>query len=243
MSAVGNSAVNLGGVESTDSPYLITEDSPPAKLGSSLGWILQLDGDPLRDAFLNAPWVKAVIPIRPLREWRALKWLSDPRVEGADGLDGHYEAVDDAERGRIVSGLGQHTWDDPDLAARYASLEPDEITVLDALRFLILRVQAKHRASAEKISDPENPEVGFLPLDRVYENGFDPLVGGFVAEEAEPFEVFDQWITVVPTDQNRARSGGLPPGDRADAPTGLGAGTTWPNRHGSPPPIGSAWGP
>jgi hypothetical protein len=45
--------------------YYITEDSSPAKLGSSLGWLLQLDGDNLRTDFLNAPWVKAVIPIRP----------------------------------------------------------------------------------------------------------------------------------------------------------------------------------
>ena len=44
--------------------YYITESSTPARLGSSLGWLLQLDGDNLRNAFLNAPWVKAVIPIR-----------------------------------------------------------------------------------------------------------------------------------------------------------------------------------
>src|SRR5262249_11261430 len=45
--------------------YLITEDSTPARAGASLGWLLQLDGDNHRNAFLNSPWVKAVVPIRP----------------------------------------------------------------------------------------------------------------------------------------------------------------------------------
>ena len=39
----------------------------PARLGGVLGWLLQLDGDNPRDAFLNAPWVKTVIPIQPRR--------------------------------------------------------------------------------------------------------------------------------------------------------------------------------
>ena len=89
-----STTVNLGGLDSdlpaslkptqvaaedrvswTDDPrttrkgnYKITEDSNPARLGSSLGWLLQLDGDNLRNAFLNSPWVKAVLPIRPGRE-------------------------------------------------------------------------------------------------------------------------------------------------------------------------------
>ena len=54
-----------GTAENRVDNYYITEESIPAKLGSSLGWLLQLDGDNLRNAFLNAPWVKAVIPIRP----------------------------------------------------------------------------------------------------------------------------------------------------------------------------------
>ncbi len=33
-----------------------------------------------------------------------------------------------------------------------------------------------------------------------YENGFDPLEGGFRAT-GTPFEIFDQWIEVLPTDQ------------------------------------------
>jgi hypothetical protein len=65
--------------------YKITEDSEPARLGSSLGWLLQLDGDNLRNAFLNSPWVKAIIPVRPGHERAALKWLRS--VEGVDGWD------------------------------------------------------------------------------------------------------------------------------------------------------------
>src|SRR5205814_7463371 len=64
--------------------YFITEDSKPARLGSSLGWLLQLDGDDMRNAFLNAPWVKAVMPIRPGKERAALNWLQ--HVEGTNGI-------------------------------------------------------------------------------------------------------------------------------------------------------------
>src|SRR4029077_11201208 len=51
--------------------YYITEKSQYARMGSSLGWLLQLDGDHVRNAFLNAPCVKAVIPIRPGKELEA----------------------------------------------------------------------------------------------------------------------------------------------------------------------------
>lgn len=70
--------------------YLITEESVPAPLGSSLGWLIQLDGDSHRNAFLNSPWVKAIIPILPGRELAALAWLQLAHVEGADGLDAEY---------------------------------------------------------------------------------------------------------------------------------------------------------
>ena len=53
-------------------------------MGSSLGWLLQLDGDNLRNAFLNAPWVKAVVPIRPGRERAAFNWLQRVGVEGSE---------------------------------------------------------------------------------------------------------------------------------------------------------------
>ncbi|GLL02856.1 hypothetical protein [Dactylosporangium matsuzakiense] len=88
--------VGFGGVdEKRAANYPITEQSKPAKLGSSLGWLLQLDGDNLRNAFLNAPWVKAVIPIRPGREQAALNWLK--AVEGSEGWDGEYLGEDDPE--------------------------------------------------------------------------------------------------------------------------------------------------
>ncbi|MFL6592759.1 MAG: hypothetical protein ACJ8GK_08660, partial [Luteimonas sp.] len=72
--------------------YFITDQSDPAPLGSSLGWLTQLDGDDLRNTFLNAPWVKAVIPIRPGKESAAMNWLQTVKVEGSDGLDADYLA-------------------------------------------------------------------------------------------------------------------------------------------------------
>ena len=64
--------------------YSITEDSEPAKMGSSIGWLLQLDGDTHRNLFLNCSGVKAVIPIRPGREKEAIDWLKTANIEGAD---------------------------------------------------------------------------------------------------------------------------------------------------------------
>ena len=84
-SPMGGSEVGWGGVDDLQRDnYNITEDSEPAKLGSSLGWLLQLDGDNMRNAFLNAPWVKAVIPIRPGKEEAAINWLKG--VEGMNGI-------------------------------------------------------------------------------------------------------------------------------------------------------------
>lgn len=76
--------------DSNHGKYFITDSSNPAALGSSLGWLLQLDGDNMRNAFINAPWVKAVIPIRPGKEEAATKWLQNVNVEGAGGLEKEY---------------------------------------------------------------------------------------------------------------------------------------------------------
>ena len=84
-----------GGKEKGRDNYYITEDSSPAKLGSSLGWLLHLDGDNLRNAMLNSPWVKAVIPIRLGKEKQAINWLQQAHVEGSDGLDAEYVAAAD----------------------------------------------------------------------------------------------------------------------------------------------------
>jgi hypothetical protein len=97
-SLTGDDTVMWGGEKRPDN-YRITEDSAPAKLGSSLGWLLQLDADNMRNAFLNAPWVKAVIPIRPGRENAALNWLRSIEGHTDDGWDTPYLGThdDDAE--------------------------------------------------------------------------------------------------------------------------------------------------
>ena len=164
--------------------YYITEEAQPAKLGSSLGWLLQLDGDDLRNAFLNAPWVKAVMPVRPGKEKAALNWLR--HVEGMNG----------------IGPSDMYAGNETDLKGK---------TMLAALEILAEKVKAKHADAlvASDIPDPDdpaNPEntVTATPIDRVYEHGFYPLKGGFRANVGEPFEVFDQWIEVLPTDQTVA---------------------------------------
>jgi hypothetical protein len=67
--------------------YLITEETAPAPLGASLGWMMQIDGDAHRNAFLNSPWVKAVLPIRPGRESEAIEYMKRGEVAGIEGLD------------------------------------------------------------------------------------------------------------------------------------------------------------
>lgn len=102
--SLNNDDVIKWGGEKRPDNYKITEDSAPARLGSSLGWLLQLDGDNLRNAFLNAPWVKAIIPIRPGRETAALNWLRDgiERHEN-DGWDAPYTGTE-AEFGGMTIG-------------------------------------------------------------------------------------------------------------------------------------------
>lgn len=156
-----------GGGDGGRANYYITEDSAPARLGSSLGWLLQLDGDSMRNAFLNAPWVKAVVPIRPGMERDAINWLKDV-IEGSDGLEGVLE---------------------------------------EQLAALAEKVAKKHDASTtvNEYPDLADPDVtvSSTPVDRVFEYGFDPLQGGFRAESIEggEFQIIDQWIEVVPTDQ------------------------------------------
>src|SRR4030095_11932488 len=96
--------------EEREDNYYITEESKPAKFGSSLGWLLQLDGDNLRNAFLNAPWVKAVIPIKPGKELAALNWLMHASVEGTDGLDAMYQPASAEEAQTIVDTLKGYHW-------------------------------------------------------------------------------------------------------------------------------------
>jgi hypothetical protein len=163
--------------------YMITEESEPARLGSSLGWLLQLDGDNMRNAFLNAPWVKAVIPIRPGQEVTALKWLTSVEVEGADGLGARYSG-DDSEV--TLNGTPYN-----------------QLTILEVLHDLAERIKQKHQA-AEKVTEydlGDNNTVHARPVDRVFEYGFNPLQGGFSLPDDDKFPIVDQWVEILPTDQ------------------------------------------
>ncbi len=177
--------------------YYITEDSAVAKLGASLGWVLQLDGDNLRNAFLNAPWVKAVMPIRPGKEKAAINWLK--HVEGFNGIG----------PGDLYSGDGT------DQNGAPLNGKP----LVDVLDFLAESVAKKHleelTTKAFDLSDPKLPHdpdstVTATPVDRVWEHGFNPLSGGFQARPltaqddpngSENFQTFDQWVEILPTDQ------------------------------------------
>lgn len=178
--------------------YFITDKSEPAPLGASLGWLLQLDGDDLRNAFLNAPWVKAVIPIRPGKERAAMQWLQAVNVEGADGLDAVYAAPQD-ELDKIRAALLTKSADDP-------VKDHAQVTIEDAIRNLCNTVEEKHRKSMEVGRYPEDEinddnRVSATPIEKVYEHGFYPLKGGFRAKTEQPFEITSQWIEVLPTDQ------------------------------------------
>jgi hypothetical protein len=98
-----NDSVSWGGAASLfRDNYLISENSAPAPLGASLGWLLQLDGDAHRNAFLNSPWVKAIVPIRRGRERAALNWLKLAHVEGTDGLADTYGGPEPALHGKTI---------------------------------------------------------------------------------------------------------------------------------------------
>jgi hypothetical protein len=174
--------------------YYITEVSDPAPLGSSLGWLLQLDGDDLRNAFLNAPWVKAVMPIRPGREEAAINWLA--QVEGFNGI-----ADTDLYH--------TNNPDEKDLSGNPL----DGQKMMDVLLDLARKVQKKHEEAVKTgkypKQDPADPQpvdedsiVTATPIDRVYEHGFYPLHGGFRSHVGDAaFEIFDQWVEILPTDQ------------------------------------------
>lgn len=170
--------------------YYITEDSAPAKLGSSLGWLLQLDGDNLRNAMLNAPWVKAVIPIRIGKEQEAINWLRQAHVEGDDGLDAEYVA-------------------DPGDPPELKSTPEHPVTILDALTILSKKIQEFDQKARTPImpnpaepDDPRNHFAGSLPTEAVFESGFYPLKGSIRFDQSgtDP-AIFSQWMEILPTDQ------------------------------------------
>jgi hypothetical protein len=185
-----SSTVDWGGaMEYARDNYFITEDSAPAKLGSSLGWLLQLDGDNFRNAMLNAPWVKAVIPIRIGKEEEAINWLRQAHVEGNDGLDGHYIA-------------------DPNDPAELQS-DGHDVTVLEALTILAAKIRDFDQNSRTVVlpnpadpDDPRNHFAGSLPTEAVFESGFYPLKNGVRFDQKGTEQaIFSQWMEILPTDQ------------------------------------------
>lgn len=193
--ALAATKVGWGGMEDPNRDnYWITADSQPARFGSSLGWLLQLDGDNMRNAFLNAPWVKAVIPIRPGKEEAAINWL-----QGVEGFNG-------------IGPTDLYQTDNPgekDIDGNPLNGQP----MLDVIRDLARKIRRKHQEGIktgkypkeDEIADPQLVDeaniVTSTPIDRVYEHGFYPLVGGFRANVGGNYEIFDQWLEVLPTDQ------------------------------------------
>lgn len=190
-----SSAVGWGGIDDTTRDnYYVTSDSEPAKMGSSLGWLLQLDGDNMRNAFLNAPWVKAVMPIRPGKEQAAINWL-----KGVEGMNG------------ITDDVIYHSNDPSEVDVNGDPLEGQKL--IDVLFDLAEKIKRKHRdgikmgqyPKASEVTDPVLADPGntvtATPIDRVYEHGFFPLEGSFRANVSGDYEIFDQWTEVLPTDQ------------------------------------------
>jgi hypothetical protein len=146
--------VNWGGAKAKIGPYqifgerpnyYITEDSERARMGSSLGWMLQLDGDIQRNILLNSPWVKVVIPIKTGREISAVKWLKDAEVEGTEGLDAKYGGND-------------------------LDLDPKHNTIADALEKLAQMISGLNTDIKNIIATEKVYETGFHSL----EDGFTP---------------------------------------------------------------------
>ncbi len=192
---MGGSQVAWGGVDDPERDnYFITGDSEPAKLGSSLGWLMQLDGDNMRNAFLNAPWVKAVIPIRPGKEEAALNWL-----KGVEGMNG------------ITDDVIYHASNPNEKDIHGQPLEGQKL--IDVLHDLGAKIKQKYEEGIQtnkfpkpaEVSDPtlvdEENSVSATPIDRVYEHGFFPLEQSFKANVDGNYEIFDQWIEILPTDQ------------------------------------------
>ncbi|OOG14522.1 hypothetical protein [Pseudomonas sp. C9] len=138
------------GGEKRSANYNITEDSAPAKLGASLGWLMQLDGDNLRNAFLNAPWAKAVVPIRPGREVAALNWLRSIEGHENDGWDTPY--------------LGTSAED-----AQYAGKTVGEVLQIIAEKLTAENGDIQNTLAADKVF-----QSGFDPLADGFNAGLPP---------------------------------------------------------------------
>ncbi len=76
------------------------------------------------------------------------------------------------------------------------------VSIRDALRYLAITVGRKNAELMKVRTETVDGIVkSYLPTEKVFEHGFDPLQGGFTAGGDEPFAVFTQWVEVLPTDQ------------------------------------------
>ncbi len=66
------------------------------------GWLIQQNADNHRNALINSPWAKVVIPIRTGKEIAVLKWLQQDHIEGSDGLDDPYQGEDPELKGKTI---------------------------------------------------------------------------------------------------------------------------------------------
>lgn len=144
--ALTDSDTLMWGGEHRPDNYRITEKSGPARMGSSLGWLMQLDGDNLRNAFLNAPWVKAVIPVRPGHETAALNWL------------------------RAIEGHESDGWDSPYMGTADEDAEFAGMTVGEVLQIIATRMEARTEITTVLASDRVY-QTGFDPLGGSFEAG------------------------------------------------------------------------
>ena len=151
--------------------YLITEDSTPAPMGASLGWLLQLDGDNHRNAFLNSPWVEVVLPIRPGKEMDALAWLQQAHIEGTDGLDQ-----------RLNGG--------PTLMEQIRNLA-QQIAALNADPLASIHTEAVFETGFNPL------EGGFRAPGTTAQLPPD----GRPVPPGTPYGIFDQWAEILPTNQ------------------------------------------
>jgi hypothetical protein len=142
------STIGWGGINDANRDnYFITEDSEPARLGSSLGWLLQLDGDNMRNAFLNAPWVKAVMPIRPGKERAAINWL-----KGIEGMNGITEGVIYHAAPPITDENGDVIEESVEKDINGEPLEGKEM--IDVLMDLAEKIKRKHELGIIPASSP-----------------------------------------------------------------------------------------
>jgi len=178
INTLGSGDTVMWGTEKRPDNYLITEESTPARLGSSLGWLMQLDGDNLRNAFLNAPWVKAVIPVRPGRERAALNWL------------------------RALEGHEHDGWDDFYIGKGTAEAQYDGMRVGEVLDAMAAELEKANQDVERTLEADEVFETGFSHLAKAFDAGIAPNrpfsqwisilpTDQIVAAEYTPVELFE----------------------------------------------------